>query len=332
MAEKIDFVITWVDNSDKEWLKNKEKYQELISSEKVDNRKVRYRDIECLKYWFRGIEKYAPWVNKIYFVTCGHYPKWLNLKNKRIVLVKHEDFIPQKYLPTFNSSMIELFLHKIPGISSQFVCFNDDMFITDFVKAQDFFKNGVPCDTFCMEPISPRYKDGYHHKLCNMLYPINKNFEFKEALKLNWKKYINIKQKKYFFRNLCMLNYDSFIGFHNFHIPVSHLKSSYEEVWKKEPEILESTSELRFRDNYKSVNHWIFQYWNYASGKFSPRKSDFGKCVNLDDKRIKEFILKRKYKVLCINDCDTDFDFEGKKMELIYSFEKYLDKKSEFEI
>ena len=28
-----------------------------------------------LKYWFRGVEKFAPWVNKIYFITYGHAAK-----------------------------------------------------------------------------------------------------------------------------------------------------------------------------------------------------------------------------------------------------------------
>lgn len=331
MENKIDFVITWLDGTDEEWQKSKELYLKTNDSKKVDTRNVRYRDIECLKYWFRAIEKYAPWVNHVYIVTCGHFPNWLNLNCDKVSLISHKDIIPEKYLPTFNSSMIELYLHKIPNISEQFVCFNDDMFITDYVKPEDFFKDNKPCDTMCLEPIFPRFKDGFHIKLSNMLYIINKNFNFNESLKYNWNKYINIKQGKYFFRNIKLINYNSFIGFHNFHIPVSHLKSTYEEVWNKERDVLIQTSELRFRDNYKSVNHWIFQYWNFASGRFYPRKSNFGKCVNLNDNRIIHFINKNKYKLLCINDCDDDFDFEKVKKDLISAFDKKLGKKSIFE-
>ena len=65
--EKIDFVILWVDGSDKNWLEEKNKYSEK-REEDVDG-KIRYRDWDNLKYWFRGVEKFAPWVNKIYFVT-----------------------------------------------------------------------------------------------------------------------------------------------------------------------------------------------------------------------------------------------------------------------
>ena len=68
MEDKIDFVITWVDSNDKKWLETKNEYEEKEKgNKKLDKRIVRYRDMECLKYWFRGVEKFAPWVNNIYF-------------------------------------------------------------------------------------------------------------------------------------------------------------------------------------------------------------------------------------------------------------------------
>ena len=59
--QSIDFVITWVDGSDETW--QQEKRETLLQqglSEKVDDRKERYRDWDNLQYWFRGVEKYAP--------------------------------------------------------------------------------------------------------------------------------------------------------------------------------------------------------------------------------------------------------------------------------
>ena len=102
----IDFVIPWVDGSDLEWRKNKNKYSGKID-EPVDITDARYRDWDILKYWFRGVEKYAPWVHKIYFVTCGQKPDWLNENHDKLVLVNHEDYIPHEYLPTFSSHTIE---------------------------------------------------------------------------------------------------------------------------------------------------------------------------------------------------------------------------------
>ena len=88
----IDFVIPWVDGSDPEWRKSKNKYSGKID-EPVDRTDARYRDWDILKYWFRGVEKYAPWVHKIYFVTCGQKPDWLNENHEKLILVNHEDYI-----------------------------------------------------------------------------------------------------------------------------------------------------------------------------------------------------------------------------------------------
>ena len=78
MDNKIDFVITWVDGNDPEWLEEKRQYDGTIKNSKnTDNNLNRYRDMGILKYWFRGVEKYAPWVNKIHFVV------WKNIPDRR---------------------------------------------------------------------------------------------------------------------------------------------------------------------------------------------------------------------------------------------------------
>ena len=136
---KIDFVIIWVDGGDIEWQKQRNIYSGKDPEDLAD---YRFRDWENLKYWFRGVEKFAPWVNNVYFVTCGHYPKWLNLNNPKL---KHEDYIPIEYLPTFSSHTIELNLHRIKGLSENFVYFNDDFFLTKPVSPDFFFKNDLPC-------------------------------------------------------------------------------------------------------------------------------------------------------------------------------------------
>ena len=64
---KIDFVIPWVDGNDPKWKIEKDKYSPTKADE--SNASNRYRDWGLLPYWFRAVEKYTPWVNKIYFVT-----------------------------------------------------------------------------------------------------------------------------------------------------------------------------------------------------------------------------------------------------------------------
>lgn len=103
----IDFVILWVDGNDENWINEKKKY-EKEKGKNDDARVVRYRDWNNLQYWFRGVEKFTPWVRKIHFVTWGHIPQWLDTSNPKINIVKHTDFIPKEYLPTFSCYPIEL--------------------------------------------------------------------------------------------------------------------------------------------------------------------------------------------------------------------------------
>ena len=131
----IDVVITWVDSNDLNWQKEREKYLDpSFSKNKHVGAMNRYQDQGTLQYIFRGIEKHMPWVRKVFLVTCGHYPVWLNLNYDKLVLVKHEDFIPKEYLPTFNSNSILINLHRIKSLSEHFIYFNDDMYVINFCK------------------------------------------------------------------------------------------------------------------------------------------------------------------------------------------------------
>ena len=179
--DKIDFVILWVDGSDEAWLKEKEKYSpETVS---YGSGKNRFRDFDNLQYWFRGVEKYAPWVNYVYFVTWGHLPVWLNTDHPKLKVIKHTDYMPDKYLPTFNSNAIELTLNRLSELSEHFVLFNDDMFLISPTKPEDFFVNGVPCDEMLERVIrvsGKRYSIAHTH--VNNMCIINDHFRKKEMV------------------------------------------------------------------------------------------------------------------------------------------------------
>ena len=150
---EIDFVIPWVDGSDPAWQEERHQYDPKAGSSNGSN-DARFRDWDLLRYWFRAVETYAPWVHKIYFVTWGHLPAWLNTDHEKLVIVNHRDYIPTEYRPTFNANTIELNFHRIPGLSEQFVYFNDDMFLGKPVSPEDFFRDGKPRDAFILDAIN----------------------------------------------------------------------------------------------------------------------------------------------------------------------------------
>lgn len=99
---KIDFVVTWVDGGDPIWQTKKAKYSGAVDTSKNSMNSVKaYREWGTFKYWFRGVEKFAPWVNKIYLVTDQQKPSWLDIDNDKLVLIDHTEIICNDYLPVF---------------------------------------------------------------------------------------------------------------------------------------------------------------------------------------------------------------------------------------
>lgn len=326
---KIDFVIPWVDGGDPEWQKEKDYYSENKTYED-DTRDIRFRDWETLKYWFRGVEKYAPWVNGIHFVTCGHLPEWLNTDHPKIHIVNHKDYIPEQFLPTFSSHVIELNMHKIPELSGHFVYFNDDIFILQPLLETDFFQNGIPCDLCVANAITPRLGEFSPILLQTTSY-INKHFNKKQDIKRNFGKWFSFKYGSLLMRTICLLPWTFHTGFYNHHLAVPYKKETLETVWKEEPEILEQTCSHRFR-NDSDVNQYIFRYWRLASGDFVPHKP-LGKYLNMGDNNtsIYSAIRNRSYKLFCINDKENKADFEEEKRKMINAFEAIFPDKSAFE-
>lgn len=325
---KIDIVIPWVDGNDPEWQAVKSEYN---PDEGTDTRVNRYRDWGILKYWFRGIEKFAPWVNKIHFITWGHVPEWLNVDQEKLNIVRHEAYIDKAYLPTFSSHPIELNMHRIKDLSEQFIYFNDDMFVIRPVKPEDFFRDGLPVDTVTEVPL--RFNPGgVDHIIGNDMMIINKHFPKEQVTKLHKKKWFSLKAMKSTMKNLYMKPVKGFSGFDNPHVPQAFLKSTFDQVWDKERGLMEQTSSHRFRSN-EDVNQWLMRYWQFVTGQFVQVGDISGRFFSIgrDDESIADAIVKQQYNTICLSDDDTRLDFDSEQKLLIELFETILPEKSSFE-
>ena len=325
----IDFVIIWVDGNDPQWQKSKSLYSGDGAKHNTNN--VRYRDWNILHFWFRSVETYAPWVRKIHFVTCGHVPEWLKLEHPKLHFVKHSDYIDAEYLPTFSSHPIELNIHRIEGLSEKFVYFNDDMFFTAPVKEEDFFENGVPkCCAVLNPPTANRH--GIGTIIMNNLGIIADHFDFKKQFFTHFTKWINPTYGIQNLRTFLLIPWRRYLGFLDLHLPLPLLKSTFEEVWAEEEELLNKVSSHRFR-NDADVNQWLMSYWQIAKGEFVPLSPKVGKLfdVNRDIDRITDVIRNRSMKMICINDSEEVEDFDGTQKRLVEAFESVLPEKCSFE-
>lgn len=324
----IDAVITWVDGNDPEWRKERQKY--AVDNESVSD--IRFRDWDNLQYVLRSIETNMPWIRKIHLVTWGHLPKWISLDSKKLNIVRHEDFIPAEYLPTFNSNAIELNLHRIPGIADRFICFNDDMFVVKRTKDTDFFVGNKPCDMACISP-QPIYRSSIMNIELNNLKIINDYFSVNN-IKENKRKWLSLfKYKQYAVRTAIFLSFKTIIGIFQPHVPYTLLKSTYETLWEKEERLLDATCRNRFRST-EDINVWLFRSWQLVSGNFEPRRASFGKLVSASDLAGVEYLLGRKSKccLVCINDDDSVEDFEKTRDFVNKELARLFPEKSSMEI
>lgn len=331
--EKVDFVILWVDGNDKQWLEEKKKYIPDFDNKDNDG-KNRYRDWDNLQYFFRGIEKYADWVNNVFFITWGHIPNWLNINHPKLKIVNHKDYIPLKYLPTYNSNTIELNLFRLSELSENFVLFNDDQFILNTVEKECFFKNNLPVEYYS-ECINTCFNanETYSHNILNNMGIINKYFVKRQVIKKNLFKYLNVKYGLKGNISTClMLPFKNFSMIENQHLPVSLKKSVLKKLWELEPGVFEQSSLNRFR-NLTDVSQFLVRYYQLCSGEFIPRSYKFGKSYalgkNIDS--VVNDIEKNNYKVVCLNDTiDVDNFFETRKV-INEMLDKILPDKSSYE-
>ncbi len=331
----IDFVVAWVDGSDEQWLRKKEKYSSDKHADKGSAGSSRYRDWDIFKYWFRSVEKNAPWVNKIFLVTDHQIPDFLLPNDPKLEIVYHDDYIPKEYLPTFSSHTIELNFHRIKGLSEHFVYFNDDTMLNRPVLPTDFFKNGKPCYELIERPLSPLSPTGIMPHIClNNMGVINRHFSRKNVYH-HFGKFANFKYGRSALKNLMMLPWRNYQHFQDNHMPCPFLKSTFCEVWDKAYDVCDITCSHKFR-TYEDLNQYVFKYWDLARGNFHPYHFVGGYyCIsenNVDS--IISDITRSEHMMICINDSeymDEARFFEIKK-KLTAAFECRYPQKSSFEV
>ena len=329
---QIDIVIPWVDGSDPEWQQEYKKYAALETG-RDDNTEIRYRDWDNMQYLFRGIEKFAPWVRKVHLITTGQKPKWLNMDAPKLNFVRHEDFIPREFLPTFSVRPIELNLHRIEGLAEQFVYFNDDYFILRPVSPERFFRKGLPCDMAVLDTLPMGGSRG--HMLMNDVNVVNSHFRKNAVLKANPMKWLTPIYGSQLLRTMALLPFSVFPGFRNHHMPQAFLKSTIREVWNVEETLLREVSSHRFRD-ITDVNQYVFRFWQLMSGKFHPSNIVKGTCrYTISDDSVETLsaaIKSQKCDILVTADSDNVSDFKALAAQINAAFDAILPQKSSFEL
>lgn len=291
----MDIIITYVNGLDPEWQKS---YNTATSTPILEKR---FRDWGTLKFLMRGIERNMPYIRKVHLVVSqeSQIPKWINRKKVNIVL--HRDFIPSKFLPTFNSNTIELHLHRIKGLDEEFLYFNDDMFPVAPTKPEDFFREGKAVIKFTR-----------HWLALNMFKKICSN-SYRLASKAADKR-----QEYIFLRPQ--------------HICSPMLRSSCKEVYEKvKIDINRSISRTRTASN---CTQYLFLDYMFLNGRVINEKIEkkhFSLAMTSAEK-IESFIKSPTRKMVCINDVHlSEKRYKKLRRTIINAFNRRFPKKSKYE-
>lgn len=293
----MDIVITYVNGLDPLWQKD---YESAVGKSVLEKR---FRDWGTLPYLFRAIEKNLPFAGNVYLVVSGEsqVPQWVDRDRVKVVL--HKDIIPQEYLPVFNSSSIEMFLHRIPGLAKEFLYLNDDFFPMRSCTESTFFEDGHPVTG-----------------MKRQLFVAGSDFRYlvRRSDRLS-RKAAGLRKSIFYLRPQ--------------HICYALLRSCCEQLYKDcEKEILSSVTRVRERSNY---NIYLFLDYAFHLGLSVNRKlskKHFSLAV-ADPEEIRKFILNPSRDFVCINDVRmSDKKYSELNSCLLESFQKKFPEKSCFEL
>lgn len=291
----MDAVITFVDGSRPSWQRQ---YARRVGGKPSY---TRFRDWNTLRYLLSGLEANAPFIRNVYLAVSDEdqVPGWVNRKTLKIVT--HPQFIPKQLLPTFSSNVIELWLHAIPGLSEEFLYFNDDVFLLNPCVPEDFFVNGKP-------RLSPRIRTEritmFHEMIFNSAQTARRILGMPASSEALMQR----------------------------HTVAPMTRSSYLYAYKMAGKrLFASFSPTREAKNH---NDYIFMDLNYLAGKYHPARIDFKYFgLNADNiQAICEHLENSPVKTVCLNDCCDPADFEATKARLLDAFSRKYPGKSIFEL
>ena len=308
----IDLVYLWVDGNDPKWQAKRNAFLERKVENSLSSFNGRYVNNDELKYSLRSVERYAPWIRKIFIVTDDQTPEWLDIENPKIKIIDHKEILPAESLPCFNSNVLEHFLYKISNLSEYFILSNDDTFFNKIVSPTTFFgKDGFPIIRLTRKPLR-RFRWFLREQI------------FKKPHKLYSKALFNaaelVKQKFGFFYNgLPHHNIDSYLK--------SDCIRVAEQIFKNE---IDHTKMNHIR-NANDIQRIVYSYVALAEKRGHLRYVSNDESLHIHIQKDRHFEKLKKFNptFFCMN--DTEYADDNDRMKLKVWLSTRFPEKSEFE-
>lgn len=309
----IDIVVTYVYERDKEWAQSFKYWKEKeILEHKADknNRQAfgieRTREWDIFKYWFRAVELNCPWVNKIFLIVQNknHIPSWLNIKNPKLRIVYHDEYIPKELLPTFNAMPIGMYVSNIKDLSKNYLMCDDDMFFLNEIAEDRFFKDNKPI-----------HED---NRISYELYPIT------GQAKVWWQ----ILNNDLDFETPHM---KTLVKYGMYHLPEARNKDFEQFIIKiNEQTIKDSFMKSKFRNETNLCSYMFSDLLKIYDKAILGEPYKNCSYVSITSKTNFNDYLNKD--IVCFNDTEVLDDYELTKKKLIDFLEKKFPNKSKYEV
>jgi hypothetical protein len=310
----IDVVYTWVDGDDPQWQERKASRMQTLGLAQGDGDTAlghsRFRDHDELRFSIRSLEQFAPWVRHIYLVTDQQVPDWLDTSVEGLTVIDHTELIDDAYRPTFNSHAISARLHRIEGLSEQYLLFNDDVLLGRPVDPRAFFySNGTMKLFLSTATITPGPAESGDSPLLAAR------------------------------RRTAELIRDAFGAAPTRafkHTPVPQSREVHHELEERFGQEIEQTLSHPFRDPRDiAVAGWLHHYYAYFSGRAVPDRIayDYFRITErtaID--RLDRLLRRRNLDCFCLNDAeDGDLSEQERAQALDHFLNAYFPIPSRFE-
>lgn len=332
----IDLVLPWLDDHDPAWQQELQESIRKYPREEGADSHIHFESWDNLHLWFRAVEKFMPWVHRIVLITWGHVPEFLRTDHEKLLIVRHEDYLPAEYRPTYNSNVIELNVHRIKELGENFILFNDDTFPLAPVDESYYFQNNLPCDEAVEGIIIPKEEGAVAHMArytqINNLMVINRHFDKRKMQQEHPDKWFAPAYGNLLERTESLSYWNTLGGIHDPHMANPLKKSTLAKLWELEPEVLDKCSRNHFRA-HTDVTQYLIRYWQLCKGNFVPRRT-LGKMCLIDSQNYQEYvqgIREGAYPMASINESCTPAEFTFIREAINSALAQLLPEKSSFE-
>ena len=309
--KEIDAVITWVDGNDPSHIAKRKKYgsNEIFNANDVAG-STRFNNLGEIFWCIASLNRFASFLHKIYLVTDEQNPHLESFLEKNfpqghipIEIIDHKTIFRgyEEYLPTFNSITLETMTWRIPGLSENYIEFNDDLMLASPISPEDFFT-----------------EDG------KVICYASKYSQLWTWLTRKLKRKVHGRTKVTFKRS--MMNGARLAGEKSFfyklhHTPKGLNRVFFEKYFKENPEEMIRNIKYRFR-NAEQFTPQELQYISLDKMGKCKRLPIEGNLFFLQPKKRKGYVHKKleklkknkSYKFCCFNSLDWANDSERKSI------------------